>query len=94
MRLSPSGLYDRDALLLKVASREHVSNQPSLPSLIQSEGLHLHTGCSSACADGAPCDCSHSQAWCAPRQPRPRRRSRAGRVLRDLVRWLLSPRAW
>lgn len=29
-----------------------------------------HVGCSSACADGDRCDCSHSTAWNAPRQPR------------------------
>jgi len=55
-------------------------------------------GCNGDCCDGvtpADCTCGHAMAWRAQRQQRitPRRRSRWARVLRDLVRWLRSPRS-
>lgn len=34
------------------------------------EASSLHPGCTGDCADGAACNCSHSAAWRAPRQPR------------------------
>lgn len=46
-------------------SREAVHDS----GLIQREGP-AHIGCSGDCADQGECNCSHSKAWQAPRQPR------------------------
>lgn len=34
------------------------------------QAYEVQIGCSSACADGGDCNCSHAMAWRAPRQPR------------------------
>jgi len=83
-----------DARLQKLADEESAKVlRESLSRFSQ------HAGCTGDCCDGVSpgdCTCGHALAWQTPRQPRVRikRRSRWSRVLRNLVRWLLSQRAW
>ena len=83
MRLA-SPHFDRACLI----SIEEPSGQPAEGVIVFDHPRHTLDDCTFTAANGS--------AWRAPRQPRiaPRRRSRWGRVLRDLLRFLMSPRAW
>ena len=98
--------YERDCYRQLAASRAAVislaSHQKASPAQCRAMAAEQVTpprmpvGCTGDCADGvspSDCTCSHALAWRAPRQPRvaPRRRSRWGRVLRDVWRWLSGP---
>lgn len=64
-RLTPRGHTDtdRDLLVAPLRFRKHLH-------LVDTD-KRQSVGCSSACADGAPCDCSHAvSAWTGPRVPR------------------------
>ena len=92
LMFSPSNHYDRSVLMTAVTARV-----PPRLVVDNTKSPYAHVPMGYEAGDRFS-PCGQSLVWGGPRIPRiakapPRRRSRWGRVLRDIVRFVLSPRA-
>lgn len=91
----PDVLASQRTASISLPFTKHVSNKPERITL--NDGwLAIHNACTGNCNQGRACKCRPAAEMAVPVDdiPKPPRRSRWTRLLRDMRRFLMSPRAW